>query len=101
MVNPQFVNNQIYHLYNRGVEKRNVFLENLDYLRFIHDLFEFNNKESVLPSNIRLSLRQPSVIDANHLKQCLEVRLPNIDICEKNSRRIHELVIELILVLLL
>lgn len=34
---------EIYHIYNRGVEKRNTFSEKLDYIRFIHDLFEFND----------------------------------------------------------
>ena len=34
---------EIYHVYNRGVEKRKVFCERLDYIRFIHDLFEFND----------------------------------------------------------
>jgi putative transposase len=33
----------IYHIYNRGVEKRNVFKDSVDYIRFIHDLFEFND----------------------------------------------------------
>jgi len=33
----------MYHVYNRGVEKRNVFCERVDYIRFIHDLFEFND----------------------------------------------------------
>lgn len=37
-------NNEIYHIYNRGVEKRNIFLEDKDSFRFIHDLFEFNDK---------------------------------------------------------
>ena len=44
---PQFVENQIYHIYNRGVEKRNVFMKDVDYLRFIHDLFELNNEEPI------------------------------------------------------
>ncbi|MCR4328017.1 MAG: transposase [Patescibacteria group bacterium] len=39
---------EIYHLYNRGVEKRNIFLTDSDYFRFIHDLFEFNDREAVL-----------------------------------------------------
>ena len=34
---------EIYHVYNRGVEKRDIFTENLDRIRFIHDLFEFND----------------------------------------------------------
>ncbi|MDA2922084.1 transposase, partial [Patescibacteria group bacterium AH-259-L07] len=40
-----FVNNQFYHVYNRGVEKRDIFMNEKDYIRFIHDLFEFNNTE--------------------------------------------------------
>lgn len=40
----QFVSNQIYHVYNRGVEKRNIFLDDKDYFRFIYDLFEFNDQ---------------------------------------------------------
>ncbi len=37
------VNNEIYHVYNRGVEKRKIFLTENDYLRFLHDLYEFND----------------------------------------------------------
>lgn len=44
MQKPQFVEDYIYHVYNRGVEERNVFLDRKDYLRFIHDLFEFNDE---------------------------------------------------------
>ncbi|MFZ5559256.1 MAG: transposase [Patescibacteria group bacterium] len=43
MKKPQFENNEIYHIYNRGVEKRKIFLKDEDYFRFIHDLFEFND----------------------------------------------------------
>lgn len=43
MNRPKFCNNQIYHIYNRGVDKRNIFIDDKDYLRFIHDLFEFND----------------------------------------------------------
>lgn len=45
MMRPKFAANGIYHIYNRGVEKRKVFLEDSDYFRFIHDLFEFNDSE--------------------------------------------------------
>ncbi|MBI5912959.1 transposase [Candidatus Azambacteria bacterium] len=41
----------MYHAYNRGVEKRNVFLDEEDYFRFIHDLFEFNDVNPALPSS--------------------------------------------------
>ncbi len=77
MKKPKFVENQIYHIYNRGVEKRSVFLENTDYLRFIHDLFEFNDVSPALESNIRFSHRNPSNVNSFHLEQCLEVGSPN------------------------
>lgn len=48
MQKPQFVENQIYHIYNRGVEKRDVFLDKQDYLRFIHGLFVFNDQEAAI-----------------------------------------------------
>lgn len=38
-----FVNGAIYHVYNRGVEKRRVFGTEKDYFRFVHDLFGFND----------------------------------------------------------
>ena len=33
----------ICHVMNRGVDKRNIFMQQEDYFRFIHDLFEFND----------------------------------------------------------
>lgn len=33
----------IYHLLNRGVEKRKIFLTNADHLRFVHNLYDFND----------------------------------------------------------
>ena len=33
----------IYHVLSRGVDKRNIFLDNKDRYRFIHNLFEFND----------------------------------------------------------
>lgn len=38
---------ELFHVVNRGVDKRKIFLDNEDYLRGIHDLFEFNDTESV------------------------------------------------------
>jgi len=39
----QFVNGSIYHIINRGVDKRTIFQDKGDYYRFIHNLFEFND----------------------------------------------------------
>lgn len=48
MERPQFVNEEIYHIFNRGVEKRRIFLNAKDHLRFIHNLYEFNNENPAL-----------------------------------------------------
>lgn len=45
MERPTFITDQIYHVFNRGVEKRKVFLDQKDHFRFVHDLFEFNDIE--------------------------------------------------------
>jgi putative transposase len=34
-----------YHVLNRGVDKRNIFMDDQDYFRFIHDMYEFNDIE--------------------------------------------------------
>ena len=44
MKKPTFVENGLYHIYNRGVEKRTVFMDKQDHFRFIHDLFELNDE---------------------------------------------------------
>lgn len=63
MVRPSFENDQIYHVYNRGVEKRNVFLNDKDRFRFIHDMFEFNDEQPALNLGFRFD---------NYTKQLLK-----------------------------
>jgi len=50
MERPVFANEHIYHIYNRGVEKRDIFLDENDYYRFVHGLYEFNDKAPALSS---------------------------------------------------
>jgi len=38
----------IYHLLNRGVEKRKIFLSDVDYVRFAYNLKDFNTKEQTV-----------------------------------------------------
>ncbi|MDD2753149.1 MAG: transposase [Candidatus Portnoybacteria bacterium] len=38
---------EIYHVLNRGVDKRKIFMDDKDRFRFIHDLFEFNDQQRV------------------------------------------------------
>lgn len=42
---------EIYHLLNRGVEKRDVVLDDTDRVRFIHDVYAFNDKNDVDPNH--------------------------------------------------
>lgn len=38
-----FVNGEFYHVYNRGVDKRKVFLADMDFVRFLKGMKEFNS----------------------------------------------------------
>ena len=42
----QFAKNNFYHIYNRGVEKRTIFLNDNDRWRFLQGLFIFNDENS-------------------------------------------------------
>ncbi len=37
---------ELYHILNRGVDKRTLFLDNKDRARFVHDMWEFNDVEN-------------------------------------------------------
>ncbi|MCM8798739.1 MAG: transposase [Candidatus Omnitrophica bacterium] len=45
----EFLNHHFYHVYNRGVDKRRIFEDENDYVRFVHSLFEFNDQYPALP----------------------------------------------------
>lgn len=36
---------ELYHVMNRGVDKRDIFMDDIDRARFVHDLWEFNDTE--------------------------------------------------------
>jgi putative transposase len=36
---------EIYHVLNRGVDKRQIFMDKQDHFRFIHNLYEFNDQD--------------------------------------------------------
>lgn len=42
-----FENNQFYHIYNRGVDKREVFIEGFYYKRFLTSMKEFNRTDPI------------------------------------------------------
>jgi putative transposase len=43
----EFINGEYYHIYNRGVDKRNIFVDDFDYLRFLKSIKEFNNIDPI------------------------------------------------------
>lgn len=53
---PQLANDEIYHIVMRGVDGRIIFLEETDYLHFLHDLYEFND-EDVVSSEFRRTIK--------------------------------------------
>jgi len=70
-----FANNEYYHIYNRGVDKRKVFLNRNDYIRFIHDLYEFNDQKRA-PEFVRIKDYVGSL--APHIKRKPRKKLVNI-----------------------
>jgi putative transposase len=70
---------ETYHVYNRGTEKRRIFMNDADRLRFIHDLWEFNDVEQV-DSNSTKGVRRDRKKDVPLLNgtECTEVQPPYI-----------------------
>lgn len=52
---------ELVHVLSRGVDKRKIFLDDQDNLRFIHDLFEFNDQELVNNNFYRFLERQNNI----------------------------------------
>ncbi len=46
MRNIKFQTGEYYHIYNRGVNKRDIFLDKNDYLRFLRNIRDFNNEST-------------------------------------------------------
>jgi len=49
-----FVNDSYYHICTRGVDKRQIFMDNRDYLRFLHNFYEFNDTAFAMPYMARI-----------------------------------------------
>lgn len=46
---------EFFHTLNRGVDKRQIFMDEKDYFRFVHDLYEFNDKNWVNNTGLRFN----------------------------------------------
>ena len=70
-----FVNGKIYHLYNRGADKRPIVCDEHDRFRFVRSLFEFNDIDS-----------RPNPIRSSKI-QSVEVGLQQIGKYKKEEKR--------------
>ena len=70
-----FAINEIYHIYNRGVDKRNIFLDRYDHLRFIHDLFKLNNAHSVIHAFRKFNTNPNQMDSSKNRKMLTEILL--------------------------
>lgn len=63
--------NNFFHILNRGVEKRKIFLGNSDYRRFVDNLRDFNDLNNALSYKDRchLALREPSGLGVKKKKK--------------------------------
>lgn len=89
----EFATNEFYHLFSRGVDKRKIFMDKTDYLRFIHNLYEFNDTKPAP----EFSRRQSKNVGhrKSHMKQPQE-RLINIHAFVQMPNHYHLLVEQLI-----
>ncbi len=59
---PPLSKGEFYHIYNRGTEKRKIFLTKTDYERFLSLLYLANSSESIKIENIRRSERGSTLL---------------------------------------
>ena len=67
----EFSLNEYYHIYNRGVEKRVIFLDDADRERFVKLLYSANSDKSIYLSdypNIAISLRKLNLPQTQYCK---------------------------------
>lgn len=67
---------EFYHTYNRGVEKRKLFLDKSDYFRGVHDLYELNDANAAV--NLHRSI--VGLTKSNNLDKPKEPREKLVDI---------------------
>lgn len=62
-------NGECYHLYNRGTDKRDIFLDDSDYFRFLKSLKEFNQTDPVISLYIADQLKRRSAVGTGSLQK--------------------------------
>ena len=65
---------ELVHVLSRGVDKREIFMNDQDYLRFIHDLFEFNDRALVNNNFYKFLKNRNSVLAGQKIKDKRKTR---------------------------
>ena len=74
---------QLFHVLNRGVDKRTIFLDEQDYFRFIHDLYEFNDENWV-----ENTYRSFNKTKQNRKLQLLDIASPTVPTIRRKPRKL-------------
>jgi len=69
---------QLYHVLNRGVDKRKIFMDDKDRFRFVHDLFEFNDQQKVLDNAYYFNIQDIRYPEIRHKERRPRKLLVNI-----------------------
>lgn len=90
-----FATNEYYHIYNRGVEKRDVFLCDSDYFRFLYCLEGFNDLnptcyKNILNSKIDILNQKNRVKLVNIISYCLMPNHFHIIVQQKEDKGISK-----------
>ena len=83
MKHPPFANNEFYHIYNRGVDRRKIFSDQYDLRRFFQSMDEFNVSEPIG------SIYESSFLDQSVLLKRKKKRLVNFIAYCLNPNHIH------------
>lgn len=97
----QFANNEIYHVYNRGIEHRNIFIKDNDRGYFTECLSRFNHNNgvplvgilaySLMPNHFHLLIRQKSEEGVSKYMQKMGISYTiYFNFVEKRSGRLFE-----------
>ena len=88
----KFQTNNYYHIYNRGVEKRKIFMDEKDFVRFLISMKEFNHVE---PIGSLLELNQSR---KKAIKKTKETKFPNNFKAENSALKLFGNLVSTILV---
>jgi len=75
-----------YHVLNRGVDKRSIFMDQRDHARFVHDLYVFNHNGRV--NNVHYSFKNNDIV-SHYLKETLKKTDGTPQVQKKKIVNIH------------